>query len=132
MKKIVNEFVEWARECGEDALYIFDNTDEAIEKFLKQREEDLKKNSVVMNQIKTLDQKLINKTDKFFSVIRKFNDFRRIEPISFENDPVIASQEMPIFKHNISAKKYCQKYNLAISNGKSFDEARDYALQLFN
>lgn len=38
MKKIVNEFVEWARECGEDALYIFDNTDEAIEKFLKQRE----------------------------------------------------------------------------------------------
>ena len=35
--------MEWARECGEDAFYIFDNTDEAIEKFLKQREEELKK-----------------------------------------------------------------------------------------
>ena len=36
---LLEEFIDWARDCGEDAFYIFDNTDEAIEKFLKQREE---------------------------------------------------------------------------------------------
>jgi hypothetical protein len=30
MKDILKEFIDWARDCGEDAWYIFDNTDEAI------------------------------------------------------------------------------------------------------
>lgn len=39
MEELLEEFVDWARDCGEDAWYIFDCTEEAIEKFLKQREE---------------------------------------------------------------------------------------------
>ncbi len=38
MKEILEEFIEWARECGEDVFYIFENTDEAIEKFMKEKE----------------------------------------------------------------------------------------------
>ena len=34
---LINEFIEWARNCGEDAFYIFDKTDEAIQKFLDQK-----------------------------------------------------------------------------------------------
>ncbi len=36
-KGLIEEFIEWAKNCGEDAWYIFDNTDEAIEEFLSQR-----------------------------------------------------------------------------------------------
>jgi hypothetical protein len=36
MKDILKEFIDWARDCGEDAWYIFDNTDEAIERFIKE------------------------------------------------------------------------------------------------
>jgi len=39
MKDLLEEFIDWARDCGEDAWYIFENTDEAIEKFIKEREE---------------------------------------------------------------------------------------------
>jgi hypothetical protein len=38
IKDLLEEFVDWAKDCGEDAWYIFDNTEEAIERFLKQRE----------------------------------------------------------------------------------------------
>ena len=38
IKDLLEEFVDWAKYCGEDAWYIFDNTEEAIERFLKQRE----------------------------------------------------------------------------------------------
>ena len=38
MKELLEEFIEWARECGEDVFYIFENTDEAIEKFMKEKE----------------------------------------------------------------------------------------------
>jgi len=38
MKELLEEFVDWARDCGEDAFYIFDNTDDAIAAFLKQRD----------------------------------------------------------------------------------------------
>ncbi len=38
MKELLKEFIEWARECGEDVFYIFENTDEAIEKFMKEKE----------------------------------------------------------------------------------------------
>ncbi len=37
-KELLEAFVDWAKDCGEDAWYIFEKTDEAIEKFLKQRE----------------------------------------------------------------------------------------------
>lgn len=35
-KELLTAFVEWARDCGEDAFYIFDNTEEAIDLFLEQ------------------------------------------------------------------------------------------------
>ncbi len=35
IKQYLHDFVEWLGDCGEDAFYVFDNTDEAIEKFLK-------------------------------------------------------------------------------------------------
>ena len=38
IKDLLEEFADWAKDCGEDAWYIFDNTEEAIERFLKQRE----------------------------------------------------------------------------------------------
>lgn len=38
IKDLLEEFIDWAKDCGEDAWYIFDNTEEAIERFLKQRE----------------------------------------------------------------------------------------------
>lgn len=38
-KELLEEFINWARECGEDAWYIFDNTNEAIERFIKEREQ---------------------------------------------------------------------------------------------
>lgn len=38
IKDLLEEFVDWAKDCGENAWYIFDNTEEAIERFLKQRE----------------------------------------------------------------------------------------------
>ncbi len=38
IKDLLEEFVDWAKDCGEDAWYIFDNTEEAIARFLKQRE----------------------------------------------------------------------------------------------
>lgn len=38
MKKILEEFIEWAKNCGEDAWYIYEQTDEAIERYLKEKE----------------------------------------------------------------------------------------------
>jgi hypothetical protein len=35
-KKII-EFIEWAKNCGEDAFYIFDDPDEALERFFIER-----------------------------------------------------------------------------------------------
>lgn len=40
MKNLIKEFVEWAEWCGEDAWYIFENTDKAIERFIKHRDSD--------------------------------------------------------------------------------------------
>ena len=39
IKDLLEEFVDWAKDCGADAWYIFDNTDEAIERFLRERED---------------------------------------------------------------------------------------------
>jgi hypothetical protein len=35
-KELLEDFIDWARDCGQDAWYIFDNTEEAIKEFLKQ------------------------------------------------------------------------------------------------
>jgi hypothetical protein len=37
-EELIEEFIEWAKDCGEDAWYIFDNTDEAIKRFFNERE----------------------------------------------------------------------------------------------
>jgi len=39
IKDLLKEFVEWLENYGKDAFYVFENTDEAIEEFLKQRDE---------------------------------------------------------------------------------------------
>ena len=36
-KELLQDFAEWLRDCGEDAFYFFDNTEEAIDEFLNQR-----------------------------------------------------------------------------------------------
>lgn len=36
-KEFLREFIEWAENCGEDAFYIFDNPEKAINEFFKQR-----------------------------------------------------------------------------------------------
>lgn len=41
LKDFLEEFIDWARDCGEDAFYIFEETDEAINKFLEQRKIDI-------------------------------------------------------------------------------------------
>lgn len=35
---LLEEFVEWLRECGEDVFYVFEETEEAIKKFLESQE----------------------------------------------------------------------------------------------
>jgi hypothetical protein len=37
---LLEQFIDWARDCGEEVFYIFDNTDAAIERFLKERKEE--------------------------------------------------------------------------------------------
>jgi len=39
LKELLEEFIDWARDCGEDAFYVFDDTQKAIDEFFKQREE---------------------------------------------------------------------------------------------
>lgn len=38
-KVILAEFIEWAENCGEDSFYIFDYPEEAIERFLKTKQD---------------------------------------------------------------------------------------------
>lgn len=35
-KQFLEDFIDWARDCGEDAFYIFDHTEEAIKRFLNE------------------------------------------------------------------------------------------------
>lgn len=39
-KELLEEFVEWLEDCGEDAFYVFDETTEAIDRFMKYKKED--------------------------------------------------------------------------------------------
>ena len=41
LNALLKELIEWAENCGEDVWYIFDNKQEAIELFLKQRENEV-------------------------------------------------------------------------------------------
>lgn len=41
-KQLLKEFVEYLQNCGEDSLYVFDNTEEAIKKFMAQRTSEVK------------------------------------------------------------------------------------------
>lgn len=36
-KEIIIEFIEWAKDCGEDAWYIFEHTEEAITRFINEK-----------------------------------------------------------------------------------------------
>lgn len=33
-KQLLEDFVDWLKDCGEDAFYVFNKTDEAIDNFL--------------------------------------------------------------------------------------------------
>lgn len=39
MKELLQEFIDWAAGCGEDAFYVFDESEQAITRFLAQREQ---------------------------------------------------------------------------------------------
>lgn len=34
-EQILKDFVDWLRDCGEDAFWVFDNTDIAIETYIE-------------------------------------------------------------------------------------------------
>lgn len=38
-KKLIKDFVDWAINCGEDMSYIFDETDDAIDRFIEEEYE---------------------------------------------------------------------------------------------
>lgn len=40
-KELLKEFIEWASNCGEEVFYIFEETEQAIEEFLKYKAEKL-------------------------------------------------------------------------------------------
>ena len=40
MNELIKEFIEWAENCGEDAFYIYENKEEAIERFFRERDND--------------------------------------------------------------------------------------------
>jgi|LakMenEpi03Aug12_release.lakeMendotaPanAssembly.Ray.scaffolds.fasta_scaffold3590563_1 hypothetical protein len=40
MEEIIREFIEWAHVTSPDAWWIYESTDEAIEKFMEQRDSD--------------------------------------------------------------------------------------------
>ena len=39
LKELLEEFIDWARDCGEEVWYVFEDTEKAIEEFFRQREE---------------------------------------------------------------------------------------------
>ncbi len=36
-KELLEAFIDWAKNCGHDAWYIFENTEEALKEFNEQR-----------------------------------------------------------------------------------------------
>jgi len=39
-RKIIRDYIEWSRNCGKDVFYIFEETEEAIETFLKLKQQE--------------------------------------------------------------------------------------------
>jgi hypothetical protein len=37
-EELLEEFIEWAKDCGEDVFFIFENTEKAIKMFMDQRD----------------------------------------------------------------------------------------------
>lgn len=50
MEELLKIFVNWAYNCGEDSFYIFDNTDEAIERFMVETDADSFFEVVIYNE----------------------------------------------------------------------------------
>lgn len=40
LKYMLSEFIDWARECGEDVFYVFEQTDEALDRYIEETYED--------------------------------------------------------------------------------------------
>lgn len=38
MEEILREFVDWARDEGHDSFYIYEETEEAIKRFIRQKD----------------------------------------------------------------------------------------------
>ena len=38
MEEIILDFIEWARDCGQDAFYIFDDTEDALRAYMEHLE----------------------------------------------------------------------------------------------
>ena len=55
-KEMLKEFVDWARNCGEDESYIFEETQEAIERFLF--EKDLKSFKSEYAEVRNTEQNI--------------------------------------------------------------------------
>lgn len=39
LKYSLSEFIEWARECGEEVFYIFENTEEALDRYIEETQD---------------------------------------------------------------------------------------------
>lgn len=78
--------------------------------------------------IHTIDNYQIKETDKFWTVISKMNNFLKLEPIVFENEPDFAESEI-IFKLKKNVIRYCKFFNTAIDNDFSLNDAHIYAIK---
>jgi hypothetical protein len=54
-RELLEEFIEWARECGEDAWYIFENESDAIDKFLKLKQSKVQQQQLDLTNITRLE-----------------------------------------------------------------------------
>ena len=39
LKEELKDFITWLEDCGEDAFYVFSDTEDAIEKYFEQKED---------------------------------------------------------------------------------------------
>ena len=54
-KELLEEFIEWARNCGKDVFYIFEETEQAIEEFLKLKQSKAKQQQLDLTNITRLE-----------------------------------------------------------------------------
>lgn len=76
IKEKIAEFIDWARDCGEDVFYIFDNTEEAIKLFISQK--NLSNKSFIINTDDTFKKPPLGLVPKRFSSkqskVERFNE----------------------------------------------------------